>query len=139
MKLTSCLYALAALYLLVTLVGLPRPALAEGNPAVGATIAKRCVACHTLEKGEPNKVGPNLSGIVGRKPGAISGFMYSPSYPAMAAKGIVWDEQALFAYLFDPQKFVKEKTADATAKSRMTFVLKSEQERNDVIAYLKTK
>ncbi len=124
---------------LAAVFGLSSQALAEGNAATGEAIFKRCVACHTIEKGGTNKIGPNLSGIIGRKSGAVAGFMYSPSYPAMATKGLTWDEPALFAYLFDPQKFVKEKTDDSTAKSRMTFVLKSEQERNDIIAFLKTK
>lgn len=130
---------ISVLALLAAAAGLPSQALADGNTAAGEAIFQRCTTCHTIEKGGANKFGPNLSGIVGRKPGTAPGFKYSPSYPAMAAKGLIWDEPALFAYLFDPQKFVKEKTGDTIAQSRMIFVLKSEQERNDVIAFLKTK
>lgn len=133
MKIVPILVVLAAV------AGPSSQAVADGNSAAGEIVAKRCAACHTLEKGEANKVGPNLGGVVGRKPGIVASFAYSPSYAAMAAKGVVWDEPALFAYLFDPQKFVKEKTGDPAARSRMTFVLKSEQERADVIAFLKTK
>src|SRR5215470_8449255 len=53
----------------------------------GATSAKKCAACHTFNKGEPNRVGPNLWGIVGRPRATAPGFNYSA---AMKAKGGTW-------------------------------------------------
>jgi cytochrome c len=60
-----------------------------------------CKACHKVEKGAPNGVGPNLHGVVGRAVASVPGFAYSP---AMKAKGGNWDEAALDAYLAAPSK-----------------------------------
>lgn len=62
-----------------------------------------CKACHKVEKGAPNGVGPNLHGVVGRAVASVPGFAYSP---AMKAKGGNWDEAALDAYLAAPSKIV---------------------------------
>ena len=36
------------------------PLLAKADPKKGEQIAKVCAACHTFNKGGPNKIGPNL-------------------------------------------------------------------------------
>ena len=75
------------------------PAVAP-TAAMGEQVFRRCVACHTVEKGGANGIGPNLHGIVGAPVAAKPDFSYSG---AMKAKGGVWDEAALDAYLKAPQ------------------------------------
>ncbi|KTE22727.1 cytochrome c, class I [Sphingopyxis sp. H050] len=78
----------------------PAPAI-EPTAAMGEQVFKRCVACHTIDKGGANGIGPNLHGVVGRPVASHAGFSYSS---AMKAKGGVWDVAALDTYLEAPMK-----------------------------------
>ncbi len=101
-------------------------ALAEGDAAKGKKVFKKCKTCHTFDPGK-KKIGPHLTGIVGRKAASVEGYKYSK---AMKAADIVWDEANLDAYLKKPKAFVKG--------TKMTFAgLKKDSQRQDVIAYLK--
>jgi len=75
----------------------------EPTAAMGEQIFRRCVACHTIDKGGANGIGPNLHGVVGRAVASHPGFSYSG---AMKAKAGIWDEAALGAYLEAPMKNV---------------------------------
>jgi len=75
----------------------------EPTAAMGEQVFRRCVACHTIDKGGANGIGPNLHGVVGRAVASHSGFSYSG---AMKAKGGAWTEAALDAYLKAPMKDV---------------------------------
>ena len=75
----------------------------EPTAAMGEQIFRRCVACHTIDKGGRHGIGPNLHGVVGAPVAAKPDFSYSG---AMKAKGGVWDEAALDAYLKAPMKDV---------------------------------
>ncbi|MGL5838890.1 MAG: c-type cytochrome [Sphingorhabdus sp.] len=68
----------------------------------GEKIFAKCSACHKIEKGAANGVGPNLHGIVGKAVASVEGYNYSA---ALKAKGGVWDAAALDAYLENPRKF----------------------------------
>ena len=58
------------------------PATAQtGDPVAGKTVANKCLVCHALEVGK-NKIGPSLSGVIGRKAGTVAGFNYSPAMKA---------------------------------------------------------
>src|SRR3546814_9358072 len=70
---------------------------------MGEQVFRRGAACHTIDKDGRNGIGPNLHGIVGHAVAAHAGFAYSG---AMKAKGGVWDEAALDAFLADPKKAV---------------------------------
>ena len=102
----------------------------EGNAEEGAEVYKKCRACHDVGPGAKNKVGPLLNGIVGRPVGTVDGFNYSEANKQAGAKGLVWTEEVMFKYLENPLTYMPG--------TKMAFAgLKDEQDRKDVIAYLK--
>jgi len=102
--------------------------LATADPKKGEAITKVCQTCHTFEKGQPNRIGPNLYGIVGEKPADVAGFSFSDG---MKKKGGTWTYEALYEFLKAPQKVVPG--------TKMTFVgLPKPTDRANVIAYLRT-
>ena len=109
----------------------PAATAGAGDPAKGETFAARCKACHTFEKGGPNRVGPHLFGVVGRPIASVAEFAYSDAMKTFGEGGKVWDDATLDAYLADPKGTVPG--------NKMAFPgVKSEADRANVIAYLKT-
>lgn len=97
------------------------------DAAKGARVFQQCKACHAVEKGVKNGVGPNLSGLFGRKAGTVEGFGYSE---AMKGAGFAWDEARIAQYVKNPKKFLPG--------NKMAFVgLKRQDQIDDLIAYLK--
>jgi cytochrome c len=104
---------------------------AAGDAAKGkAAFIKQCVICHTIEKGDPNRYGPNLSGIVGSKAAAVPGFDYSRAF-RNAAKW-EWTEDALASWIMFPGTMVP-----GTAMGIFQGV--AERDRDDIVAYLASK
>jgi cytochrome c len=102
-------------------------ALADGDAEAGKKVFNKCKACHAVEEGK-NKIGPSLFGVVGSAAGSVDGYKYSSS---MAESGLTWDEETLDAFLKKPK--------DVVSGTKMTFAgLRKEDERDNVIAYLKT-
>jgi cytochrome c len=120
---------------------LATPALAA-DPAAGEADFKKCKACHAIvasdgtEVVKGGKTGPNLGGVIGRPVASVADFKYGESILAVGTSGAVWDEASLAAYITDPTAWLKEKTGDAAAKSKMSFKLASGAQ--DVAAYLAT-
>ncbi|HET9903356.1 MAG TPA: cytochrome c family protein [Xanthobacteraceae bacterium] len=76
--------------------------LASADPKAGQNAVKKCMTCHTFGKGEPNRVGPNLYGVVGRDKAGHEGFAYSD---ALKSKGGKWTFEDLNAFILDPKGF----------------------------------
>ncbi len=101
-----------------------------GDPAAGQRVFAQCSACHTINQGGPNRVGPNLHGVIGRKAGSVEGFRYSGPMKQKGEEGLVWTEEVLRPYLKNPREVV--------AGTIMAFPgLRQDQQISDVIAYLK--
>lgn len=104
------------------------PAAAEGDAARGGELFKKCVACHTVEAGGRNKVGPRLHGVFGRRAGGVADYKYSP---ALANSGLIWSVETIDALFAEgPDK--------VTPGSKMPLqTLSNRQDRADLIAYMR--
>ena len=92
---------------------------------------KACASCHSFEKGGPNKVGPDLYGVVNRPKGSHEGFKYSAAMQERAAKGEKWTFENLDAFIANPKGYLPG-TAMGYAG------LKEADKRADVLAYLRS-
>jgi len=102
--------------------------LASSDVGKGQAAAKQCAACHTFEKGGPNRVGPNLYGIVDRAKASHEGFNYSA---AMKAKGGTWTFDDLDHFIANPKSYVPGTSMGYAGLSRGG-------QRADLINYLHT-
>jgi len=102
--------------------------LASSDVAKGENAAKKCLACHTFNKGGQNKIGPNLWGVVNRPKASEAGFNYSA---AMKGKGGEWTYDDLNKFLAAPKAFVQGTNMQFAGLNRAS-------ERADVINYLHT-
>jgi len=97
--------------------------------ADGEKVFRRCAACHQIGPDAQNRVGPELTDVIGRQAGTVADFKYSPAMTAAGEGGLVWTEEALREYLENPREHVKGTT--------MAFAgLKKEDERLAVVAYI---
>ena len=100
--------------------------LASADVAAGEGVFKKCVACHTVDPGGANGIGPNLHGIVGKPHAANAGFTYSD---ALKGKPGNWDWKGLDEWLKSPRAYAPG--------TKMTFAgLGNPQDRANVIAYM---
>ena len=102
--------------------------LASADATKGKPETRVYMTCHTLEKGGPNKVGPNLWGVVDRPRASHPGYDYSS---AMKAKGGKWTFEELDKFLTHPQGYIPG--------TKMTFNgIQNPDQRANLIAYLRT-
>ncbi len=105
------------------------PLLVSANPETGAKLAKVCSACHSFNKGEPAKLGPNLYGIIGAKHAHMAGYTYSAALTALGDKP--WTYEDLNKFLYKPSA--------AVVGTKMPYAgMKSDTDRANIIAWLRT-
>lgn len=96
----------------------------------GASVIKKCRACHSVVEGK-NMHGPSLFGVIGRVPGTMDGFRYSPAMTAFGEAGNVWNAETLSTYLRNPRK--------AIPGNRMGFPgIKDQDDLENLLHYLET-
>ena len=102
--------------------------LAAGDAAKGrAAFVRQCAICHTVDKGGPNRFGPNLFGILGQKAGTAPGFTYTRAFKAAA--DWTWNEDLVAGWIGAPGMMVP-----GTAMGVFQGVAQSD--RDDIVAYL---
>lgn len=104
---------------------------ADGDAKKGAKVFKKCKACHQIGEDAKNKIGPILTGFLGRPIGTVGGFKgYSKAFKAKGEAGEIWTEENFIIFITKPKKW--EKT------TKMSFAgLKKEKDRANLLAYLK--
>ncbi|POR53377.1 c-type cytochrome [Bosea psychrotolerans] len=103
--------------------------LAKADPAKGEKAVGACKACHSFDKGGPNKVGPHLYDVYARPKGSVEGFGYSAAMKGRA--GEKWEAEQLDGFLKNPKAYMPG--------TIMAFAgLSKPDTRADVIAYLDT-
>ena len=99
---------------------------ASTSAADGAKVFKKCLACHSVAKEGPNKIGPNIFGVLNRRAGSVSNYKYSK---AMLTYGKVWSFEEMNGFLTKPKDWIKG--------TKMSFAgLKNAKDRAAVILYL---
>lgn len=102
--------------------------MAAGNAVTGAKLFLQCRACHTVNAGGTQAIGPNLSGVLGAKAASKPGYNYSA---ALKKANLTWSKPAMDAWLARPSKLAPG--------NKMAFAgMSSPQARADMIAYLAT-
>jgi cytochrome c len=100
-----------------------------GDVASGEKIFKKCAACHSINKGGKNKIGPALYNVVGRTIGGVDDYKYSK---ALASYGKEWTVEELNGFLKKPASYLKG--------TKMSYAgLRKEKDRASIIKYLNEK
>lgn len=104
--------------------------LLAADPSRGEKVAAKCRACHSFDEGGANRIGPNMWGVYNADIAHVDGFSYSQAFLDLKGEH-TWTEETLNEFLTSPRR--------AIPGTKMSFAgLRDEQERIDMIAYLKT-
>jgi cytochrome c len=115
----------------LVVVAVASPGFAAGDPAAGKTVFTKCAVCHNIGPDAKNKIGPVLTGVIGRQPGTYAGFSYSQPMKDFGGKNATWTAELVGQFLKGP--------GDMIPGTKMTFSGLTEQSDIDnVIAYLQS-
>ncbi|MCB4767922.1 c-type cytochrome [Ancylobacter sp. Lp-2] len=109
---------------ILTAALMPGPAFAQDAAAGERLFRQRCASCHTVQPGQ-NRIGPTLSGLVGRKAGSVEGARYSPK---MRELDVTWDAARIDSFIANPRAMVPGTT--------MTVSVANAADRANITAYL---
>ena len=121
----------------LALLALTMPAIAqdastmEGDAAAGKTAFSPCSMCHDIGDNPRNRMGPYLTGVVGRPAASVEGFTYSQAMIAARDAGLVWTPESLDAFISGPHEYVP-------GTKMPEVVVRDETARRDLIAYLQS-
>lgn len=102
--------------------------LANADASGGASVFNKCKACHTMEEGGPNKVGPNLFGVLHNDIAADGNFAYSPVLSGMEGE---WTFEKLDAFIANPRGYAQG--------TKMAFAgVKDAEDRADLLLYIRS-
>ncbi|SKB35909.1 cytochrome c [Sphingopyxis flava] len=100
--------------------------LAAADPAKGEAVFAKCAACHTINAGGANGIGPNLYGALGKPHGHVPGFSYSDALKSVPGN---WDFESMDAWLTSPRKYAPG--------TKMSFAgLSNPEDRANLIVYM---
>ncbi|HST92872.1 MAG TPA: cytochrome c family protein [Brevundimonas sp.] len=99
--------------------------------AAGEAAFARCQACHTVNAGGANGIGPNLYAVVGRAVAGHAGFAYSDAMTGHRADDPTWSLDALDKFITAPARYVPG--------TKMSFAgIRDTNTRVNLIAWLRT-
>ena len=103
--------------------------LASADLVKGEQAFKKCAACHNVDPGGANALGPALYGVMGNPVAGHAGFAYSD---ALKSKGGSWDWNTMSEWIANPKKFAPG--------TKMTFAgISDPQERANLLAFLNSR
>ncbi|SDU46712.1 cytochrome c family protein [Stappia sp. ES.058] len=105
--------------------------LANASAEDGEKLVRACASCHDFSKGGPNKVGPELWGVVGRHPGSVEDFRYSGAMQEYGENTEAWAYENLDVFLTAPKQLVPGTSMGYAG-------MRKPGDRADLIAYLRT-
>jgi cytochrome c len=107
------------------------PSFAAGDATAGQAVFAKCAVCHNIGAGAKNKIGPALTGVVGRQPGTFAGFNYSPAMKDFGTKNAAWTPELIAQFVHSPRTVVPG--------TKMTFAgLPDQTDIDNVVAYLQS-
>jgi cytochrome c len=138
MRKTATIAALGAL-LLAPVVASAQ----DGDAAEGESAFRQCQTCHVVENDEGEvlagrnaKTGPNLYGLPGRAAASVEDFRYGDGIKEAGEKGLVWNEEEFVKYVQDPTAYLREYTGDDSARSKMSYKARSEEDAHNLWAFI---